>query len=496
MEEKKFIRGAGILMPITSLPSAYGIGTLGEEAYRFIDLLVKMRQRYWQVLPIGPTSFGDSPYQGFSAFAGNPYLIDLDALVHDNLLKIEEIRQTDWGEDKEYIDYNLIFKNRFLVLNKAFKRFDTNDAAYIEFVKENDFWLRDYSIFMALKNKFNNSEWIKWDKEYRDKDKEAIAQFEKNNNEQIQFWKFSQYKFFEQWDRLRKYADAKGVEIIGDMPLYMAYDSADVWANTDKFLLDEKLLPKLVAGCPPDRINENGQKWGNPIYDWKKMEEDNFLWWQSRIKMNTRLFHIFRINQFMGIVRYYGIPYNAKDATLGKWYKGPAKKMVDIIQENIFDSKVIPEDLGIFIPVAKKLIKKNQWPEMKILQFAFDSGSEEEYLPHNYKSSNIIVYGGTHDNDTIVSHFGNKSEEELGFLYEYLNIQRKDEIPDAIIRLAYSSIADVVIFQMQDILKLDNSSRMNYPSTVGSNWRWRLWKDSLNEERIEWLRRIAYIYRR
>ncbi len=496
MGDKNFIRGAGILLPVTSLPSSYGIGTMGEEAYRFIDLLVELRQRYWHVLPIGPTSFGDSPYLSFSAFAGNPYLIDLDDLVSDGLLKLEEIRNIDWGENLESIDYSLIFNNRFFVLKKAFERFNIEDDEFIEFKKENEYWLNDYALFMALKNFFNNKAWNEWDEEYKNRKLDILDKFEKDNEDEIVFWKFCQFKFFSQWAKLRSYADSRGIEIIGDMPLYIAFDSADVWANTDKFLLDENHNPTLVAGCPPDAFSATGQKWGNPIYKWDEMEKDNFEWWSKRLEANSKLFHIFRINQFVSIVRYYGIPYKNVDATKGKWYKGPGKKMADVIENSIGNSRIIPEDLGVFIPGARKLIGKKGWPQMKILQFAFDNGSEEEYLPHNYNSTNIVVYGGTHDNDTLVGHFQKKTNEELQFVFDYLGVSTREEIPDGIIRLGYSSIADIVIYQMQDILKLDNTTRMNQPTTVGMNWRWRMWKDSFTDERKEWIRKLSIVYRR
>lgn len=498
MEAKEFTRGAGILLSITSLSSPYGIGTLGEAAYKFVDLLVDLRQKYWQVLPLGPTSFGDSPYQSFSAFAGNPYLIDLDILVKEELLTIAEIKSFNWENDRRDIDYATLFENRFQVLQMAYARFKEKDKKeeYISFEEVNSFWLDDYSFFMALKTFSGSKEWMQWDEKLKNRDEKTLEEYRKKLSDEIGFWKFCQYKFFEQWGKLKKYANTRGIQIIGDIPLYVAQDSADVWAGRDLFLLKEDCTPSVVAGCPPDAFSDDGQRWGNPIYDWEYMEKDDFAWWKQRMRANAAMYDVIRIDHFVGVVRYYSIPALEMTAKGGKWNKGPGKKLTDAIESVIGQSKIIAEDLGAVVPSVRKLMAKTGWPGMKILLFAFDGNTANEHLPHNYQDSNCIVYAGTHDNDTVVGYFRDKTEYELAYLYEYLNISSKEELPDAFIRLAYSSIADVVIMQMQDILKLGNEARMNLPSTVGTNWRWRVGEDTLTEERRAWIRTMATIYRR
>lgn len=496
MSRQEFTRGAGILLAITSLPSRYGIGSLGEEAYRFVDLLLDLRQKYWQVLPLGPTSFGDSPYQAFSAFAGNPYLIDLDALVEDGLLTTKEILSYKWGDREDDIDYALLYQNRFSILKTAFSKFDTEEENFKQFCRKNNSWLEGYSFYMSLKTFSKDAEWLQWEPELRDRKKDAMKKYQELLKEDILFWKFCQYKFFEQWGKLKSYANRAGVQIIGDIPLYVSLDSADVWANRELFQLQPDGRPQNVAGCPPDAFSDDGQKWGNPLYDWSKIEETDFAWWKNRIRANAELYDVIRFDHFIGAVRYYSIPAEDMNARNGHWEKGPGKKLTDAIDSVLGNAKMIVEDLGVSVPGVKKLVAKTGWPGMKILQFAFDGSTDHEYLPHNYTDTNIVVYGGTHDNETTVGFFRDKTQYELAFLYEYLNITRKEEIPDAMIRLAYSSIANVVIFQMQDILKLGNEARMNLPSTIGINWRWRVFKDALSEERRTWIRTMATIYRR
>lgn len=495
MKENRMTRGAGILLSVTSLPSPYGIGTMGKAAYRFVDLLVDLRQKYWQVLPIGPTSFGDSPYQSFSAFAGNPYLIDLDTLIEEELLKEEEVLSCNWGSRKDDVDYSLIYENRFFVLQKAFERFQTSDKAFREFCS-NEEWLADYSLYMAIKESQGNKEWLCWEEDLKNRKEPALEKCRQELKDRIAFWQFLQYKFWQQWSALKAYANEKGIKIIGDIPLYMALDSADVWAERKQFKLDEEGRPTEVAGCPPDAFSDDGQKWGNPLYDWEGMEKDGYHWWERRIKLNGRLFDIIRMDHFIGVARYYSIPAEDENARNGKWNKGPGKKLTDMIEKTLGKGRVIAEDLGVAVPAVKKLLQKTGWPGMKILLFAFDGNTANEHIPHNYESSNLVVYAGTHDNETVAGYFRDKTEYELAFLYEYLNITKKEEIPDAVIRAGYSSVADVVIMQMQDLLKLGNETRMNFPSTVGTNWRWRTMKDSLSEERRAWIRTMTLLYRR
>lgn len=498
MESKELTRGAGILLAITSLPSSYGIGTLGKAAFQFVDLLVDMKQRYWQVLPIGPTSLGDSPYQSYSAFAGNPYLIDLDDLVKEGLLQETEIRSFHWGTDDADIDYATIYENRYKILRMAFSRFSVEDEAFLAFADKADSWLSDYSLYTALKQHFGDAEWQNWDAPLRDRDPEALKEYQKILHNDIMFCKFCQFEFFKQWDQLKTYANNRGIRIIGDMPFYIASDSADVWANRKMFLLESDGRPSVVAGAAPDAFSKTGQVWGNPVYNWCEMEKDGFAWWQARVLENTELFDVIRLDHFSGLVRYYTVPANAKDGKNGKWKKGPGKKMTDAITAVIGDRHMIVDDIGskTQIPGIRKLQSKTGWPVTRILMFAFNDDTANEHLPHNYQSTNMVVYAGTHDNETIVGHFREKSDYELAYLYEYLNIKCKEEIPDAFIQAAYASIADVAIIQMQDLLKLGNEARMNAPSTVGKNWRWRIGKDTLSEERRAWLRTMATVYRR
>ena len=350
---------------------------------------------------------------------------------------------------------------------------------------------------MALKKEFDYKDWLSWDdEEIRNRKPQALRKYKAELKDEIEFNKFCQFKFFEQWFALRKYAEEKGIEIIGDIPLYVALDSVDVWANKEEFQLDENGNPINIAGCPPDAFSEDGQRWGNPLYDWKRMEANDFTWWRNRIKANARLFDILRIDHFIGIVRYYSIPADDDSALNGKWIKGPGKKLTDAINEAVGDGKIIAEDLGATVPAVEKLLQKTKWPGMKVLIFGFDGEVEHEYLPHNYLSPNTVVYAGTHDNETIRGYYQDRPEHELAYLYEYLNIRSKEEIPDAFIRLAYSSIADVAIFQMQDILKLGNETRMNFPGTIGRNWRWRIQINPIDEGRKAWLRRLSSTFGR
>ena len=490
-------RGAGILLPVSSLPSSYGIGTFGKEAYRFIDQLVLARQKYWQVLPIGPTSYGDSPYQAFSAFAGNPYFIDLEILIEEGLLSYDEINMYDWGHDPAYVDYEKIYNARYIVLKMAFERSThKRTKAYKTFCEENEFWLDDYGLYMAVKETYDNVEWLKWDEDIRFREPKAVERYKKELKKEIDFWKFTQFKFYEQWMKLKEYANENGIKIIGDVPLYVALDSADVWVHGDLFELDERKKPINIAGVPPDAFSATGQRWGNPLYNWKKMEEDGFAWWYKRMESSAKLYDVTRIDHFIGIVRYFSIPASCETAEKGVYIKGPGKKLTDVIDKAMGDKQIIAEDLGIVVPAVEKLMAQTGYPGMKILEFAFDIGCNNEYLPHNYSNSNQVVYGGTHDNETLMGYFGAKQPEELKFAYEYLRATNVWELVDCIIRLAYGCNLNVAIFQMQDILSLDNSARMNTPAELGGNWQWRMTRESFRQEHINKLEAYACIYAR
>lgn len=490
-------RGAGILMPISALPSPYGIGTLGKESYCFIDFLKRIACKYWQVLPVGPTSYGDSPYQSFSAFAGNPYFIDLDYLVNEELLEPEEISGLDWQLTEDRVEYPNLYQLRFSVLKKAFHRSNhENTKLYQEFCDNNNFWLKDYALYMAVKNRFDNKEWMLWDEDIKNRKQEAIEKYTEQLQEEILFWEFCQFKFREQWNDLKTYANQNGIQIIGDIPLYVSIDSADVWVHNDLFELDQRKNPIHVAGVPPDIFSESGQRWGNPLYRWDAMEKDHFSWWRERMKISSQLYDVIRIDHFIGVVNYYSIPFECNTAIMGEWKVGPGRKLTKAINESIGSAKIIAEDLGVITPNVRALINKTGYTAMKVLNFGLDGPADNEYLPHNYKSTNLIVYTGTHDNETLVGYLKHKTKKQLRFTYQYFHVKKKSDLPNAMIRALYASIADVVIVPMQDVLELDNSTRMNTPSTIGGNWSWRMKKSQYEDIKEEMLREYANIFAR
>ena len=490
-------RAAGILLPISSLPSKYGIGTLGREAYRFVDQLKEAGQHYWQVLPVGPTSYGDSPYQSFSAFAGNPYFIDLEFLMKEGLLTEEDVASCDWSLSPDDVDYARIYESRFAVLHKAYRESKfKEEKRFKSFCKENKYWLEDYCLYMALKFYYGGKEWSAWEESIRLREKKAVKHYEKLLAEEIDFWRFCQYQFFRQWKALKKYANKRKIRIIGDIPLYMAMDSADVWTHGELFELDERKKPIHVAGVPPDAFSADGQLWGNPLYNWKEMEKRDFDWWYMRMSLNAKLYDVIRIDHFIGIVNFWSIPAGSDTAISGKWRKGPGQKLTEVIKKATKGSDIIAEDLGVVGDNVRKLIRKTGWPGMKILQFAFDGSSENEYLPHNLKSTNCIIYGGTHDNETLAGYFGGRTKKENKFARQYLNVEDDKELTKAVIRAGYASIANIAIFQMQDILGLDNRARMNLPSTVGINWRWRMLPGQFTEKHQRELKKLCRLYSR
>lgn len=491
---KRLTRGAGILLPISALPSDYGIGSLGREAFRFVDFLQKAGQRYWQVLPLGPTSYGDSPYQSFSAFAGNPYFIDLPTLYKQGLLTARELEGARVREQAD-IDYATLYTKRFTLLHKAFSRFSINDEAYLQFCKTQKDWLEDYALYMSIKGRHQQQAWTSWEPQLRDRQQTALQEFSVAFSGEISFWKFCQYQFYCQWLAVKTYANAAGIRIIGDIPIYVAADSADVWANRNQFELDGNGMPSCVAGVPPDCFSETGQRWGNPLYRYEIMAEDGYAWWKRRIAGCARLYDVIRIDHFIGLVRYYAIPADCDTAKAGVWRKGPGKALTDALETALNGAHILAEDLGILHPSVRRLLKRTGYPGMKVLLFAFDGDANNEYLPHNYPQ-NTVVYGGTHDNETIVGYCRRVRGKEKTFLLNYLNVKRLVDVPKAMIRAAYQSVADVAIFQMQDILALDNTARMNTPSTLGGNWKWRLDADLLTDRLAEDLYRLSVMYGR
>lgn len=495
-ERNDIMRAAGILLPVFSLPSDYGIGTMGKEAYKFVDFLEKSGQKYWQVLPIGPTSYGDSPYQSFSTFAGNPYFIDLDMLAEIGLLEKSDYKNLNWGDNPEKIDYALIFETKFGVLRKAYKNVEKISAGEIKkFHEENSSWIDDYALYMSVKNEFELKSWQEWDEDIKFRRPEAVEKYRKNLADEIGFWIFVQYLFFSQWTALRTYAAEKGIKIIGDIPIYVAEDSADAWANPSLFQFDENLRPTAVAGCPPDCFSEDGQLWGNPLYRWEVHKETGFAWWIDRMKAAAKLFDVIRIDHFRGLESYYSIPYGMENARVGEWVKGPDIDFVKTIKREVRGVDIIAEDLGFLTPEVEKLLKKSGFPGMKILEFAFDHKGDSNYLPHNY-DKNCVVYTGTHDNETLAGWLEGISRKDKAFIRKYLNVSRKEGLCYGIIRGAWASCANLAVAQMQDFLELDNSARINEPSTLGINWQWRLEKNALTDGLAERINTLTRLYRR
>ena len=490
------MRTSGILMHISSLPGSTGIGTLGKEAFKFVDFLKKSGQTYWQVLPLCPTSYGDSPYQSFSTFAGNPYFIDFDLLCNDGLLKKSDYEKISWGSNSEKIDFPIIYKNRFKVLEKAYKKFDLLNPAFIEFCDENKYWLDDFALYMALKNSFNGKSWNEWPTKLKTREKSALKAKMVELNSEIDFQKFIQYLFFKQWSNLKKYANENGVSIIGDVPIYVAGDSADVWANPKQFLLDNDCNPIDVAGCPPDAFSDEGQLWGNPLYDWEYMKKDNYSWWKQRIKHQYSLCDVIRIDHFRGFESYYCIPANSKTAKIGEWRKGPGIEFFREIENDLGKMNIIAEDLGYLTPAVKRMLKQSKYPGMKVLQFAFDTDEENDYLLHNF-TKNSVAYVGTHDNDTIMGYMTKTAPRKTRKrAKEYLRLTRKEGYNWGMMKAVWSSNSDTVIVTMQDLLGLGNEARMNYPSTVNNNWQWRANNDYLSDELAEKIKYYTALYQR
>ena len=479
------MRTSGILMPIFSLPSPHGIGTFGREAYNFVDFLAKAGQTYWQILPLNPTNYGDSPYQSFSSFAGNPYFIDLDMLLEEGLLTVAEIIEADFGEDPLSVDYGKLYNNRIPLLKRAFARFEP-DKAYKKFCRQNKFWLDEYVLFMALKNAHNDIAWENWEDELRLRKAKAIKAAKEEYAEVMDFYRFVQFKFDQQWQALKSYANENGIYIVGDIPIYVAYDSADTWANPKQFLLDRDLKPIKVAGCPPDAFSEDGQLWGNPLYRWDVMKEDGYTWWKKRLGHAMKLYDKVRIDHFRGFEAYYTIPYGDKTAKNGSWMTGPNLDLFDAMKEEFGeDLPIIAEDLGFLTEEVYEMLRKSGFPGMKVMQFAFDGKPTNEYLPHNHVK-NCVVYTGTHDNDTIMGWLESSKEKTVKQAKQYMHATDAEGFNWTMIRTALMSVADTVIIMMHDLIGLGSEARINMPSTVGGNWQWRIDKVCIND----WLAKL------
>lgn len=467
------MRTSGVLMPISSIPSPYGIGTMGKQARKFVDFLVKGGQKYWQILPICPTSYGDSPYQSFSSFAGNPYFIDLEYLCKDKLLTKKECESFQWGSNPKYVDYGIMYESRYALLRKVYARFTKKEPQDFEKFCENEKqWLDDYALFMALKDANGGQAWSNWDKSLRLREKKAMEEATEKYSEEIRFYKMLQYLFYQQWNALKAYANEAGIEIIGDVPIYVAGDSADVWANPEQFYLDENLNPIEVAGCPPDAFSDDGQLWGNPLFRWDVMKKDGYTWWTRRIKAMSELYDIIRIDHFRGFDSFYAIPAKDDTAKNGQWKQGPGMDLFCELEKKLGKLPIIVEDLGFLTPSVHKLLKDSGFPGMKVIQFAFDSREESDYLPHTY-TNHCVVYTGTHDNDTVMGWMKTAPKASVKYAKEYLNLTKEEGYNWGMMRAAWSSVADMAIVPMQDILGLGSEARINTPSTLGDNWKWR-----------------------
>lgn len=503
---KENMRSCGVLLSISSLPSKYGIGCFSKEAYDFIDKLKEAGQSYWQILPLGPTSYGDSPYQSFSTYAGNPYFIDLEELIRLKLVTESEVNKYNFGKNPRRVDYAEIYNSRFKVLKKAYEKAKSSlksgklfpkEISFEEFKKENVAWLSDYALFMALKDSFGGKAWNEWEEGLKLRDASTLKKYREKLSTEIEFYEFIQYVFIIQWKKLKKYANDNDIKIIGDVPIYVAFDSADAWANPELFEFDENLNPIEVAGCPPDGFAKYGQLWGNPIYRWSYHKETDYEWWISRLRKAFTLYDTVRIDHFRGFDSYYAVPFGEKTAVKGKWRKGPGYSLFAQVKKSLGDVDVIAEDLGYLTPSVIKLVKRTGYPGMKILQFAFYDMKDGDYQVHNY-TSNSVVYTGTHDNETTMGWLCSISKKVRNFALEYMNIKTNDEkeIVWEMIQHAYMSVSDKVIIPMQDFLCLGNEARMNTPSTLGGNWEWRMGKKAFSTAIAKKMHRLAVLYAR
>ena len=499
------MRKSGILLPVFSLAGPYGIGCFSKEAYEFVDFLAGSGQSYWQMLPIGPTSYGDSPYQSFSTAAGNPYFIDLKELIKKGLLTESECDGSGLRTDNNYIDYGLLYRKRYLLLKKAYGRLTPKmRSKVIRFEKKNRKWLPDYALFMALKDAHDGASFMKWEDELRLRKPAAIKTAFKRYADEVVFYEWIQFEFFNQWKKLKKYANKLGIGIIGDIPIYVAEDSADVWAHPELFQMDDDRRPVAVAGCPPDAFSKDGQLWGNPLYDWKYHKETGYKWWIERMKNCMRLYDIIRIDHFRGFDAYYSIDADEKNAKNGKWKNGPGLALFKAVKKEIGQTQIIAEDLGFMTDSVRKLVRDTGFPNMKVLEFAFDgrdesarSGKTNDYLPFNY-DRNCVVYTGTHDNETIRGWLDSITEAEYAEVQAYIDCQENNKslLAKKLVREALASTADICIIPLQDWLGLSNEARINTPSTIGENWKWRMDKSMLSDELSVQMKKLTRIYGR
>ncbi|MDD7219987.1 MAG: 4-alpha-glucanotransferase [Blautia sp.] len=494
-------RRCGVLLPVSSLPSKYGIGCFSKSAYEFVDKLKEAGQCCWQILPLCPTSYGDSPYQSFSTFAGNPYFISLEDLIEEGVLTEEECDSMDFGDDPSDVDYAKLYKGRYKLLRKAYERSDiSKNPDFVKFQQEEGYWLKDYALFMALKERFGGVTWSEWPQDIRLRWQYSLDYYRRECYFDIEFQEYMQFKFYEQWNKLKAYANKKGIQIIGDIPIYVAMDSADTWASPWLFKLDENNQPTQVAGCPPDGFSATGQLWGNPLYNWEVHRQSGFEWWIRRIAHCFKMYDVVRIDHFRGFDEYYAIPFGDTTAENGWWEKGPGMDLFHAISARLQKKDIIAEDLGFVTPSVEQLVRDSGYPNMKVIEFAFDerdTGNASSYLPHNY-SNNCVVYTGTHDNETLAGWFQSITDKERLMVREYLNNfhSSDEEIYKDLICLAMESVADLCVIPMQDYLGLGNDCRTNKPSTIGINWRWRLKEGQFDEKLSKWMKKLAVTYGR
>lgn len=476
-------RQSGVLMHISSLPGKYGIGSFGQSAYDFVDFLVRTKQRYWQILPLGTTSYGDSPYQSFSAFAGNTYFIDFDILIEEGLLDEADVKGADFGDDPRKVDYAKIFDARRPIMEKAVARFLKADdlSDYESFVEQNAAWLEVFAEYMAIKEHFDNLAWTEWpDEAIRRRESASLASYREKLADKLTYHRVTQYLFFKQWLRLKAYANEHHIEIVGDMPIYVAADSADVWAQPHFFKTDAVGKPTCVAGCPPDEFSETGQLWGNPIYDWEAMDKDGYAWWIERLRESFKIYDIVRIDHFRGFESYWEVPAGSETSASGKWVKGPDYKLFAAVKEALGDLNIIAEDLGFMTDEVIELRERTGFPGMKILQFAFNPDDESIDSPH-LAPNNSVMYTGTHDNNTVLGWYKDEIDDATRqYMAQYTNRKEYETVPHAMLRTIFASVSFMAIATMQDLLELDSAARMNYPSTIGGNWTWRMTAEELN----------------
>jgi len=491
-------RSSGILLHITSLPGKYGIGTLGKEAYGFVDFLVESGQKVWQILPLGHTGYGDSPYQCYSAFAGNPLLIDLDKLVDEGLLKKEDLPDNIYFDD-DIVDFGKVHTTKYPLLHKAYENHKKHgnklrSVKFENFCGKNVKWLEEYAFFMALKKHFKGVAWTQWEHDIKFKMHDSVNYYREHLKDDINYYRFIQYLFYKQWLELKTYANLNDIKIIGDIPLYVAFDSSDAWGNPEIFDFDEHLNPVNVAGVPPDYFSETGQLWGNPLYKWETLKNTGYQWWIDRIEANFTLYDILRIDHFRGLAAFWSVPFGEETAINGIWVEAPGEDMLKTVLDTLGSLNIIAEDLGVITPDVVALREKFNMPGMKILQFAFDSGEENDFMPHTY-NKNCVVYSGTHDNDTTLGHFNHSKESDKELMADYFGVNKKDPAW-SFIKLAWSTVANIAIAPMQDVLRLDTNARMNFPGKASGYWKWRYAKNMLTSDHADDLLKLTRLYGR